>query len=114
MSADLDDDAVRIASLAKRVRWIDRYRRAISILVMLIAAPLIMRELTADLGADWPEAHTILLTLVFAVIGWWVLEVGLAWLAAIWETEYDRLTRHPGLPRAELRPRRGSPKPPKM
>src|SRR3954465_644733 len=104
---ELEGDAGKIASLARRVRWLDRYRRTIAILAMVAAAPLVMRKLTGALGDDWPEAHTILLTAVFAVIGWWVVEVSLAWLAAVWEADCDRLMRHQGLPRAELlRPRR--------
>ena len=101
-----DGDAAKIASLARRVRWLDRYRRAIAILSMVVAAPLVMHGLTGALGDDWPEAHTYALCGVFAVIGWWVVEVSLAWLAAVWEADCDRLMRHPGLPRAQLLPPR--------
>jgi hypothetical protein len=95
-------DRDRIELLAARVRWLDRYRRKISIVVMLLAAPISERLMSHALGADWPEIHTALLSLIIAVVVWWVVEVGTAGIAAVWETECDQLIRDRGLPRAQL------------
>ena len=59
-------------------------------------------KLNSWLGAQWPDAHSILLAVCASAIGWWVIEVALAWQAAVWETEWDRLRRDPGLPPARL------------
>jgi hypothetical protein len=99
-------DLQRIETLANRVCWLDRYRRAISIIVVLLAFPVVMRELTELLGTDWPEAHTMMMSVMLAAIGWVVVEVGLALVTAIWEAEHDRLTHARGLPRAILLRRR--------
>jgi hypothetical protein len=37
------------------------------------------------------------------VIVWWIIEVGLVYVTAVWETEHDRLVRDRGLPCAILR-----------
>jgi hypothetical protein len=33
---------------------------------------------------------------------WWVVEVALVWLTAVWETECDRLMRDNGVPPARV------------
>jgi hypothetical protein len=105
--AESPADFDRIQLLGKRVRWLDRYRRVLSIASVAILLPVLMRALSEALGADWPEVHTTLLAVMLSAIAWWMIEIGLAWLAAIWETECDHLIRDRGLPRAELlRPRR--------
>jgi hypothetical protein len=43
------------------------------------------------------------LSVMLGVIVWWVIEVGLVYATALWETEHDRLLRDRGLPRAILR-----------
>jgi hypothetical protein len=97
----------RIEVLARRVRWLDCYRRGIAIGIAIVLAPFVIHELSSFLGVEWPQFHATLLTLVACVFAWWMIEVGLAWMAALWETECDRLTRDRGLPRAELlRPRK--------
>lgn len=89
----------RIESLSQRVRWLDRYRRVVAITVAIILVPVLDHELAAFLGPQWPDLHRTLLVLMISTITWWTIEVGLAWLAAVWETEADRLTRDT-LPRA--------------
>jgi hypothetical protein len=42
---------------------------------------------------------------MLGVIVWWMIEVGLVYITALWETECDRLTRDRGLPRAIVRKR---------
>ena len=94
--------SVRIAQLARRVRWLDRRRRKIAVAIALLAIPLLILKASAALGADWPRFHTVLLSLMGAAFTWCVVEVGLAWLAAMWETQHAVLVRDRGLPRAEL------------
>jgi hypothetical protein len=96
-----DDDA-RITTLAGRVRWLDRYRRVVAIATAALAAPPIMAVLDQVLGTDWPEMHATLLMLMIGVMMWWFVEVGLVWVTAVWETEYDRLVRDRGMPPARL------------
>lgn len=92
--------------LGRRVRWLDRYRRTIAIAFTLGFAPICLFKLTHVLGSQWPEAHTWLLTICASAVTWWVVEVALAWQAAVWETEYDRLRAARGLPPARLIRRR--------
>jgi hypothetical protein len=97
--------APRIAQLAARVRWLDRYRRLVAIAIAAIAAPWWMAAVGDALGDDWPRVHTALLSAMFAVIVWWVVEVGLVYVTALWETQHAALLRAGGLPRAALRRR---------
>jgi hypothetical protein len=46
--------------------------------------------------------NVTLLSLVLGVIVWWVVEVGLVGVTALWETEHDRVLRTRVLPRAIL------------
>jgi hypothetical protein len=92
----------RADALAARVRWLDRYRRATAISAATIVAPLLIAKVADVLGADWPEMHATLLSLMLGVIVWWIIEVGLVYVTALWETEHDRLMRDRGLPRAVL------------
>jgi hypothetical protein len=98
----------RVAALAARVRWLDRYRRIAAIAAAAVVAPLLIARVGALLGAEWPRFHATLLSLMLGVSVWWLVEVGLVYVTAVWETEHDRLVRDRGLPRAILRrPRRG-------
>jgi hypothetical protein len=92
----------RIEQLAGRVTWLDRYRRVISIVAAAVLAPLAIVHISDWLGADWPRVHVTALAVMIAVALWCVIEVALAWITALWETEYDRLLRAGALPRAEL------------
>ena len=96
----------RIQRLAARVHWCDRYRRRIAIAVALIVAPIAIARLDSALAHDWRWLHAVVLGAMLASVIWWVVEVGFAWLAALWETEYDRLIRDRGLPLARLIRRR--------
>jgi hypothetical protein len=99
-------DPKRTAVLERRVRWLDRYRHAIAIAIAVIALPILVSELHEVLGPEWPRFHALLLALVGVAACWWLLEVTLAWLAAMWETEHDRLARDLALPSARLVRRR--------
>jgi hypothetical protein len=92
--------STRVQRLAVRVRWLDRYRHLLSVLAAAVFAPLAIGHLDAALGSDWPFAAAATFTFLLGVIVWWCAEVVLAWLAALWETEYDQLVRDRGLPRA--------------
>jgi hypothetical protein len=92
----------RADALAARVRWLDRYRRSVAILAATIVAPLLIAEVADVLGAEWPEMHATLLSVMLGIIVWWIIEVGLVYVTALWETEHDRLLRDRGLPRAIL------------
>jgi polyferredoxin len=97
-SRSLPDE--RAHRLAERVRWLDRYRRRLALLAATIIAPFLVIQVGDVLGAEWPEMHGTLLSLMLGVIAWWVIEVGLIYLTALWEAEHDRLVRDHALPRA--------------
>ncbi|MBA3818171.1 MAG: hypothetical protein H0X17_04720 [Deltaproteobacteria bacterium] len=92
----------RIEQLAARVAWLDRYRRLLSIGLALAIAPVLIYWLTDWLPAEWPGAHLVAIGVMLGVVLWYVIEVGFAWLTAVWETECAQLDRTP-LPRAQLR-----------
>ena len=88
----------RAEVLVRRVRWLDRYRRWIAISGAAVLAAIMCFATSWLFGDDWPVFHARLLAIFGAVIGWWLIEVALAWLTAVWETEADRLLRDRGLP----------------
>ena len=98
--------ADRMETLAKRVRWLDRYRRILSISLAVVAWIVISRELAALFGAEWPSVVPGAVGALFAAAAWWIIEIVFAWTIALWETEHDKLSRDRGLPRAELLPAR--------
>jgi hypothetical protein len=90
----------RVDLLAARVRWLDRYRRVVSLGSAAVVAPIMMSRVADSLGAEWPPLHATLLAVMFGVIAWWLIEVCLVYVTALWETEHERLLRERGLPRA--------------
>jgi hypothetical protein len=92
----------RVDVLAARVSWLDRYRRALSLATAAVLAPLLMSRVADALGTEWPPVHATLLAVMLGVIAWWLIEVSLVYVTALWETEHDRLLRDRGLPRAVL------------
>lgn len=96
----------RIGRLGARVQWLDRYRRFVALCVAAVAAPLAMARVATGLGADWPQMHATMLSVMLGVVVWWVVEVGLIYLTALWETEHDGLVRTRGVPRAIVLQRR--------
>ncbi len=93
----------RTELLTSRVRWLDRYRRGVAIIAAIVISPLLVAQLIAGLGGEWPEIHATLLSLMLGVMVWCVVEVALVWVTAWWATECDRLLRDRGLPRAIVR-----------
>lgn len=100
--------AERIDVLGRRVRWLDRYRRVLSVLFAIAMWIVISRELAAMFGGEWPNPISMIVSILGAIGVWWLIEVVFAWTIALWETEHDRLTRERGLPRAELLRDRGT------
>jgi hypothetical protein len=104
---DGDDRLARVDRLAARVRWLDRYRRVVAIVAAAIVAPILIARVATALGAEWPQLHGNVLSVMLGVLVWWVIEVCLIYATALWETEHDGLLRDRGLPCATLRkPRR--------
>ena len=92
----------RVELLAARVRWLDRYRRLVALGVAMVVAPFLIAQVSEVLGGDWPRLHATVLSVMLGVIVWWIVEVGLVYLTALWETEHERLVRERGLPRAVI------------
>lgn len=90
----------RIESLAWRVRWLDRYRRLIAIAAAVMFAPIVIAKLSVALGAEWPRMHATALGAMVGVGVWCIVEIVLAWVTAVWETDLSLLLRDRGLPRA--------------
>jgi polyferredoxin len=93
----------RAERLAARVRWLDRYRRLLAVAAATVISPFLIAQLGNELGAEWPELHATMLSVMLGVIVWWVIEVGLVYVTALWETEHYRLALARGLPRAVAR-----------
>src|SRR5262245_58689643 len=96
----------RVEQLSRRIAFLDRRRRPLALLCAALSAPLTIHQIDDVLGADWPRAHAIALTLMAGALLWIAIEIALAYLVAVWETEHDRLLRSPTLPPARLRKRR--------
>lgn len=92
----MSDDRADV--LAARVRWLDRHRRRVAIAVALSLALTAIVFTHWIFGPDWPAFHARLVAVMGGVITWWIVEVALAWVTAIWETEADRLRSDRGLP----------------
>lgn len=92
----------RVETLARRVTWLDRYRRAIAITLAVALWFLCMYELESVISPQWASIAGATLSTLSAITTWWLVEVALAWLTALWETEHDQLVRDRGLPRAQL------------
>lgn len=103
MAADAQD---RMQRLAARVRWSDRLRRPVAIVLATILAPLALYQLREAVHAQWPLVPAILPCAMLGAVLWWAIEAGFALLSALWETEHDRLARASDLPEARLLRRR--------
>lgn len=99
------DPQTRLHRLAARVRWWDRLRRPVAILIAAFVAPLAFYHLRETIGAR-PIVPSIVPCLMLGAVIWWLVEAGFALLIALWETEHDRLSRSAGLPVARLVRRR--------
>ena len=84
--------------LVRRVRWLDQHRRHAAIAVAFFVALTLTAFSKWIFGPDWPMFHARMVAVMAGVITWWIVEVALAWIAALWETEADRLRNERGLP----------------
>jgi hypothetical protein len=96
----------QLERLARRITWLDRFRRPLSILFAAISALLIMWWVTGQMPSEWPGAHMAAIAVAVAVFAWYGIETFMGLVIAVWETDYSKATRPPGLPRAELLRRR--------
>jgi hypothetical protein len=103
----------RVDVLARRVLWLDRNRHALAVAGAMLMLPIAAHFIAHALGPEWPRFHADLIGGLVAVLSWIAGEVGLAWLAALWETEHDRRVHDERLPRATLTPLPSS-RPPKI
>jgi hypothetical protein len=94
---------LRVDQLANRVRWLDRYRRAVALATAVVISPLLIAKAGKEIGTDWPQMHGTLMSVLLGVVVWWIVEVGLVYVTALWETEHFRLAGDRGLPRAIVR-----------
>jgi|SRR5690348_4408987 hypothetical protein len=92
----------RMEQLARRVRWLDRYRRQLSVVLAVAFCILLSRELADAFDAPWPSFLVSMVSVMFASLAWWCTEAAFAWLTALWETEHAQIVRDRGLPRAEI------------
>ncbi|MBA3502557.1 MAG: hypothetical protein M4D80_39715 [Myxococcota bacterium] len=95
----------QLERLARRINWLDRFRRPLSILLAAISAPLFLWWVTGQAPSEWPGAHMAGLAIVVGVFAWYGIETFMGFVIAVWETDYSKATRR-GLPRAELVRRR--------
>jgi hypothetical protein len=72
----------------------------LSLAAAALIAPYLVCQVAEAVGADWPAIHATLLAVMLGVIAWWLIEVGLVYVTALWETEHEQLARDRGLPRA--------------
>ena len=96
----------QIEELARRINWLTRHRRKLSIALAVIASLFIMWWFTGWLPSNWPGGHMVCMTIALGVVCWYGIETTLGFVIALWETDHSQLTRRPGLPRAEVVVRR--------
>ena len=94
--------AERMERLATRVRWTDRARRPVAVVVALVLAVIANNRLQEAFDASWSLAAALVPLLMLAAVIWWAIEAVFALQMAMWETEYDRLSRDLGLPPARV------------
>ena len=84
--------------LVRRVRWLDAHRRHSAIAVAFVVFLALTAGAKWIFGPDWPMFHAEMVAGMAGVITWWIVEVVLAWVTALWETEADRMRNERGLP----------------
>ena len=88
--------------LLARVRWLDRYRRAVAVATAAVVSPLAVMQLIAALGVEWPPLRLASLALMIGFVVWMGVETALAAVTALWETEHASLVRAGNLPVARV------------
>ena len=92
----------RMDVLAARTRWLERHRRVIAIPVAIVLWFAIASQLSLLFGGDGISAVSLVVSVMPAVVCWWLIETAFAWMMAAWEVEHDKLGRSLGLPQARL------------
>ncbi len=92
----------RMERLATRVRRTDRLRRPVAIALALVLVLLANAHLQDSFEASWPLTAALLPMIMLGAVVWWAIEAMFALQMAMWETEYDRLSRDLGLPPARV------------
>ena len=91
-----------IDRLQRRISWLDRNRRRLSLATAVVLAPIWMLVLLWWFGPQWPKPHTVSVAIAMSAICWYGIEVALGLVQAVWETDYGKLTGPATLPRAEV------------
>ncbi len=103
-------DDSRAQVLARRVGWLDRNRRELSLAVTAVICPLLLLRGHASLAdyvtSEWPRLPSLLIAFVVSVTVWVITETAFAWLTAVWETDCVALMRQHHIPPARLVRRR--------
>ena len=92
----------QLERLARRINWLDRYRRPLAISSAAVLTPLVVWWFHGWLPPNWPVAHLVMIAIGVAAFAWYGIETLYGFLIALWETDYAKLTRPAGLPRAEI------------
>lgn len=102
--------ADQIQVLARRVSWLDTHRRTLALTITTLVLPLLLlyghTGLADYITAEWPRLSVLVIIFVASVTMWLVTETALAWLTAVWETDYVQLVRHHRVPPARVLRRR--------
>jgi hypothetical protein len=88
------------------VRWLDLHHRELSLAAAAVASCILLAQFCDTVGSDWPRFHVVGVAGSLLAVTWWLAEVGLAGITALWEAEAVRIGDRKGLPAARLVPRR--------
>jgi uncharacterized BrkB/YihY/UPF0761 family membrane protein len=98
----MSESEAQLDRLARRINFLERFRRPLSIVLAALMSPLVIWWFSGWLPDQWPGAHMAAMAICIAVFAWYAIETFFGFLMALWETDYSKLTRSVGLPRAEL------------
>ena len=92
----------QLERLARRINWLDRHRRLLSVVLAFACGPVSVWWLHGWLPDNWPGAHLVMVGVAIIAFSWYGIETLLGFVLALWETDYSKLTRPPSLPRAQV------------
>ena len=95
-------DEQQLQKLARRIAWLDRFRRPLAILFAIVVSQLGIWSVFGGWPDDWPRVHLGMLSVMLGFVAWWAIEAALGFVLAIWETDHNKLTKPAELPRAEV------------
>jgi hypothetical protein len=88
--------------LVRRINWLARFRRPLSIVLAIAAALALIYHFTGWLPKSWPGGHMVGITIMVGTVCWYGIESALGFVLALWETDHASFTRRPTLPHARL------------